>query len=287
MPTRANIPAYGNSFGEITGGTIMDISLSGDINQDQLMTTAMSDELEFNTFYGLARDFILASLGHPVTKVELTDYQFKIAIDQAVAKMNFHAPGDNRQFATFVAQAGKGIYEVPSYILDTLTYVGYSKSLLSIQQAAGTLEQDFFIKYFQENFLFTDFSVGEFNLLQVHLETMRKVLGNEGSFDIIGNKYIQLYPTPRVGNQRVILEYKAINAETINPEYKIWIFQYALALAKGMLGQSRGKYKVLPGPQGGAQLNGDELIRQSMEEQQRLEDKLRDEFEEPPAFTMF
>jgi len=152
---------------------------------------------------------------------------------------------------------------------------------------AGTLEFDFFIKYFQDNFLFSDFAVADFYLMQSSLEMMRKVLGQDGGWDVINGNVLQLYPTPVTGNQDVILVYRALDSGTMHPYYKNWIQRYALAVAKGILGEIRGKYKTLPSPGGGAQLNGDALTQQSEKEKDKLKEELLIEIEEPPVFTLY
>ena len=60
-----------------------------------------------------------------------------------------------------------------------------------------------------------------------------------------------------------------------------------MAGAKGILGQIRGKYAVLPSPGGGSQLNGEALLAQSKEEKQILLEELFFEIEGPPAFTAY
>ena len=171
--------------------------------------------------------------------------------------------------------------------MDNLDYVVYKKTLLSIQSQAGTLEFDFFIKYFQDNFLSNNFSIGDFYLMQSHLEQMRKVLSQEGSWEVINNKYLQVYPTPVVTPQNVLVEYRAIDSNTIHPSYRSWIQKYTLALAKGVLGEVRSKYASIPGPGGGAALNGAALLQQSDRDRVALEEQLRLEIEEPPGITTF
>ena len=73
----------------------------------------------------------------------------------------------------------------------------------------------------------------------------------------------------------------------MHPYYKNWIQRYALAIAKGVLGEVRGKYATLPSPGGGAQLNGVALLQQSQVEKDQLKEELLSEIEEPPVFTMF
>jgi hypothetical protein len=92
---------------------------------------------------------------------------------------------------------------------------------------------------------------------------------------------------PSYGNETVIVQYRALDSGTLHPAYRNFIQRYALAVAKGILGQIRGKYRTLPGPGGGSQLNGDMLLQQSEKEIEMLNKQLLDEFEEPPAFSLY
>ena len=286
-PLRPIVASYGDSFGTFKGTGLNDQISTGDIDQDRLNKNTLVDGVEFNTFETTIKDYILSKLGHPVVRVELAPLQLKIAIDEATTKLSYHAPVWTKQFATFEASAQCNLYEIPSFILNNLTYVVYKKTLLSIQSQAGTLEFDFFIKYFQDNHLFGDFQVGEFYLMQSHLEQMRKILSQEGSFDVINNKYLQISPKPIQTPQVVILEYRAIDSNTIHPAYRNWIQKYALAVAKGILGEIRSKYATLPSPGAGAQLNGAALKQESVQEMENLVQELLQEIEEPPAFTLY
>ena len=267
------------------GDKITEASTKGEIISSSLGDITMGDLEEFSYFDRTVRDFVLARLGHPVVRVELTPFQIKSCIDEAITKLYYHAPMWTSQFVSFQVTAGANLYELPRYIIDNLTYCCYKKTLLSIQGQAGTLEQDFFIKYFQDNFLFGDFSVSDFYILQSSLEMMRKVLGQEGSFDVVNNRYIQIYPVPVQNNQVVIVEYRALDSGTMHPAYRNFIQKYALACAKGILGEIRGKYQSLPSPGGGANLNGQALSTASASEKKELEEALLSEFEEPPRFS--
>ena len=54
-----------------------------------------------------------------------------------------------------------------------------------------------------------------------------------------------------------------------------WIQDYALALAKDMLGQAREKFATIAGPQGGTQLNGGALKTEAKAEMDALEEELK------------
>ena len=287
MPLQPKLSAFGNTFTTYGGNLVKDGNPKGGIDYEKLCATTMSDGVEFTYFDQTLKDYILARLGHPVVRVELTPYQLKTCIDEAVATMSNHAPLFAQQFVTFEASAGANNYILPTYILNNLEYVVYKKTLLSIQQKAGTLEFDFFIKYFQDNFLFQNFGVGDFYLLQQNLEMTRKILGQEGAFSVINNNVLHIVPTPVVTPQTVIVVYRALDSDTIHPAYRNWIQNYALACAKGTLGQIRGKYATVPSPGGGAKLNGDALVKEAEQEKALLMKRLLEEFEEPPRFSTY
>jgi hypothetical protein len=289
--TTPNLASWGNSFSQYAGQSIADGTADGslgknEIDYETLNATTFVDGVEYTHFEETLKDYILARLGHPVVRVELTPYQIKTCMDEAVSMMYNHAPLFSTQFATFEAEANISTYRIPSYILNNLEYVIYKKTLLSIQQKAGTLEFDFFIKYFQDNYLFQNFGVGDFYLLQQNLEMMRKILGQDGSFTVLDNQYLHIDPKPTVA-QTVIVIYRGLNSNTLHPAYRNWIQRYALACAKGVLGEIRGKYSTVPSPGGGAKLNGESLIREAEKEKELLHKQLLDEFEEPPRFSTF
>lgn len=69
-------------------------------------------------------------------------------------------------------------------------------------------------------------------------------------------------------------EYKAIN-----PSGRQWIYKYALALAKEVLGNIRNKFSTIPIPGSEITLNGSDLIAQAQAEQEGLITQLRENLE--------
>jgi hypothetical protein len=90
-----------------------------------------------------------------------------------------------------------------------------------------------------------------------------------------------------MNGETVVLVYRGLDTGTMHPYYKNWIQRYALAVAKGILGEVRGKYSSLPSPGGGASLNGKDLLQASQQEKEKLKEELLSEIEEPPVFTLF
>lgn len=72
-----------------------------------------------------------------------------------------------------------------------------------------------------------------------------------------------------------VYNYKPDSILLSDPQVYPWLQEYALAMAKNMLGQGRGKFATIAGPQGGTQLNGAALIEESKAEMEKLEEDLR------------
>ena len=202
--------SYGSTFGvrvgDEPGVAPSALTTSGnDINYDTLNRRRFTDRVAFNEFYTIIKDSVRARLGHPVVRVELTDFQILTAADEAISRMDYHAPDWCINYLTFQTQLGIGLYKLPKFVLNNLQYAAYKKTLLAIASQAGTLEFDFFIKYFQENFLFQDFGVADFFILQTSLKTMRRVLGREGMFNVVNGEYLQLFPVPQSITEQVVV----------------------------------------------------------------------------------
>jgi hypothetical protein len=257
------------------------------INDGQLNNIKDEDSPYFTDFEETVKDYILLSLGHPLVTVELNDAQLLLCVHKALSRMEYYAPAYNTNYMTFVTSGGVNGYELPSFVTDNIEYVVYKKTLLSIASQEGTLERDILIKYYQENFVFRNFDIGEYYLFMSHMEDVRKVLGREGSWQIINGNQVWLYPEP-TEQEEVIVEYRSLDANTIHHFVRNWINEYAVAHAKEILGTIRGKYPAgLPGPDGATQLDGQILRQESKQEKELLEQKLRDEFNGQDFITLF
>lgn len=283
---------WGNTFGSPIGSgtdyvrSVSSIKSYGEIDYDTLNRTRFTEHIEFNGFYSIIKDVMLSRLGAPVIRVELTDHQIYVAIDEAVSRLDYHAPAWCTNYMTFTTSAHINTYELPRFVMNNMQYVVYKKTLLSVAAAQGSLEFDFFVKYFQDNFLFRDFQISDFLLMTMHLEQIRKILSRDGTFDLIDNRYLMIHPVPREAEE-VIVQFRALNSDTLHPYFVGWLQRYATAVCKVILGGIRGKYDTLPSPGGGARLNGESLIQEGNQEKQEILEELLMEIEEPPAFTTF
>jgi hypothetical protein len=280
------ITSYGSSYGKYGGTKLTDYSIVSEINQDNLNKNLEVDGVQFNLFEQSINDYVLAQLGHPIVAVELTPFQIKTCIDEAVSKLDYHAPQWASQYAVFDATAGENVYELPQFLANNISYVGYKKDILGLNYTPGSLAFDMTLAFFNTNRFFQGGGIGDFFLTQQYLEITRRVLSNEGGWNIINNKFVQLYPAPTETPTPVIIEYRALDSNTIHHAYRNWIQRYALAAAKGILGRIRGKYRTIPGPGGGAEMDGGLLVSESKEEKALLMEELTSEIEERPMFIV-
>ena len=72
-----------------------------------------------------------------------------------------------------------------------------------------------------------------------------------------------------------IYNYKPDSMLLSDPMVYPWLQDYSLAFCKSILGQARGKFSTLAGPQGGTQLNGASLLQEANEEMTKLEEDLK------------
>jgi hypothetical protein len=71
-----------------------------------------------------------------------------------------------------------------------------------------------------------------------------------------------------------IYNYKPDSMLLSDPQVYPWLQEYALAFSKSILGQARGKFSTIAGPQGGGQLNGAALLAEAQLEMEQLEKDL-------------
>ena len=71
------------------------------------------------------------------------------------------------------------------------------------------------------------------------------------------------------------LPYENLPYENINAIGKQWIRRFALALAKEMLAQIRGKFTTIPIPGQSVTMNASDLASQAKDEQEKLREELK------------
>jgi len=279
---KPNVKIYGSSYGKYGGNSLASYT-PPEPNTPGLNDADMKDVGEWKPFEKSVKDFILGRLGAPVIDVELTPFQLESSIEEAITTLEYHAPNMMTQYAVFETSAGINLYELPAEIMNGLNDVWNSRNFFDLGASPGSLEYDFAIMFFTNTGLFNNYNVSEYLLMQQYLKQISKVLGQGFNWQVVNGRFLQIWPTPS-DNEGVILEFRALDAATLHPAYKNWVQRFALGIAKGILGRTRSKYAVLPGPSGGSKLDGEILLGESKEEREKLMTELTEAIEGPSLF---
>jgi len=109
-------------------------------------------------------------------------------------------------------------------------------------------------------------------------ELVGKMFGSFIQFHFdVATKKLTITQRPRADDETVLM-----HTDNYRPDItlfkdiysKPWIRDYTLAVSKVMLGEARGKFNTIAGPQGGTTLNGDALKNEGQAEMERLESEI-------------
>lgn len=224
------------------------------------------------------RDYILHMLGAPVLKIELDEQNIDFCIDQALKIVEDYAPREYFTYYTFNTVPGKSVYELPPD-------VGYVRNVFYRETGnfafqASDLDGAIPIEYFYPGGSYASIQgglidpvqpiwgrMGEWVLYKQYEQMYSRVSSGLGGWEWVnGYRHIKLYPIPH-GSQKVIVNYLQ--------KYKDWeevtqaMQEGALTYAKEILGRIRSKFASVPGPGGGMQLDGQNLLQEAKEERQK------------------
>lgn len=224
------------------------------------------------------RDYILNMLGAPTLPLELDEQNIDFCIDQALKIFEDYAGREYYSYHTFRTIPGKSVYEMPPDV-GLIRNVFY-KEFGTFAFQASDLDGAIPIEYFYPGGSYASIQgglidpvqpiwgrMGEWVLYKQYEQMYSRVSSNLGGWEFVGGlRHIKLYPIPYKG-QLVIVHYLQ--------KCKDWgevtqaMQEGALTYAKEILGRIRGRIKNPPGPNGGIQLDGDQLIQEAREDRQK------------------
>lgn len=224
------------------------------------------------------REKVLRRLGWPVVKVELTEDHVNDAIDEAKSKFVDFATGKATEQSYYVlpVSAGTAMYELPETVHSVV------KTEIPDGLKKGSYYSDSFISYYTLPMglqQFSDMYDVINNIDMVSTVYMNSYLNMMEQFTI--SKYIIDYhdlqnqihitPIPTDDFYLFLLIFSVVPEEILYNS--MWLYKYATAVAKKMLGEIRSKYSGVNLP-GGGTMNGDRLISEANEEMAELTEAL-------------
>lgn len=244
---------------------------------------------------GQIRDYILNMLGAPVVRLELDEQNIDFCIDQALRIFEDYAPREFFSYYTFLTTPGKSVYQMPPDV-GFVRNVFY-KELGNFAFQASDLDGAIPIEYFYPGGAYSSIQgglidpiqpiwgrMGEWVLYKQYEQMYSRISSNLGGWEFIGGYgHIKLYPVP-FKSQRVIVHYleKCKDWPIVTQAMQ----EGALTYAKEILGRIRSQIKNPPGPGGGIQLDGDQLLQEAKEERQKWFEDLLSKFGDIPPITM-
>lgn len=229
----------------------------------------------------IIKQYILAKLGYPTVSVELAPEQISQAITEAVDEYQ-SVSATERAYLTLQASPSVNEYKLPPEV-GTVCGVVYC---MPYQLMAGGA-QDLFTFASYTNPMGPNVSnymhgAGNLAVFYEYIQNRQRLVGNEITYNVIDNT-LYVYPYPKT-SETIIVQYSKNTYDPTSGDGIIsasntwginWIKKFALASAKGMLAQARGKYSTIGGGPGESQsLNGAALQSQSNDEIEKLKTEL-------------
>ncbi len=244
---------------------------------------------------GQIKDYVLLMLGAPVIKIELNEQQLDLAVDQSLKIFEDYAPREYFDYYTFNTIPGKSVYELPPDV-GLVRHVFYRETpnfAFSANDLGGAIP----IEYFNQGGSLASMQggmvdpvqpiwgrMGEWVLYKSYNQMFSRLSSALGGWEWVGGfRHIKLYPVP-CGVQSVIVHYlqKCKDWECVTQAMQ----EGALCHAKIMLGRIRSRIKNPPGPNGGIQLDGDQLLAEGKEEKAQWQQDLLQRYGDLPYISM-
>lgn len=238
-------------------------------------------------------DIIRSSLGDPSVKTELTKKEIDIGINNALLQLRKYAGCSVRRGFFFL-----DVWPMQQSYLMQDECVGFNKitainGLYRIR--AGFFGANGFSGdgLFAWNALTQLYSLGTFDMLSFHqtssyIKELQYLFADFLNWNFNENsRELRIFKT-WYGVERILIDSTVERTEQdllTDRETALWIQKYTLVECKMMLAQVRGKFQVLPGPNGNTTLNVQDLISQGQQEQALLIEELHDmSFQNPEEY---
>ena len=224
---------------------------------------------------------IRRQLGEPVFTAEITDEQISDNIDIAIKKFKRRAIGRAKieGYWKLSLQLNVDEYDVPIDVEPITVKTGLGVTIYTLNLLLGPNIVDYFKRF--------DFV--SIVMLRMWLGTINKMIPSRYRYFYSPlEKKITIVPKPPTSEDVLLKCYKIITDDNLLYD-EIWVFEYALARSKYILGRMiRDKFQGIPGGGAVTQMNGDALANEGKEMMEKLEEELNNtyKYSRPPKPVM-
>ena len=223
---------------------------------------------------------ILVELGYPVVQVELTKQQLEFCIDQAIQYLRRRSGASyDRAFFFLQLEPGKQHYTLSSKaqgfdrIVDIQALRRQSSAFFSRVEGQGLYGQQVLQSLYQMG----TYDLTSYHIISEYTELMERMFA-------VNIRYYWHEKTRKLSLMQNIHRYETVLVEATaerteqdmiaDRRLNNWIQTWAVAEARMILAEIRGKYSSLPGAGGGIQLNANDLRTQAREDFEQCREEI-------------
>jgi len=226
-------------------------------------------------------DYVKNNLGDGMIDVELDPKHYQTALERAINKFRQRSSNAvEESYAFLELKKNQNSYILPDEVINVRSLHRRTVGSRTEGGEGGTLFEPFNLAYTNTYLLRAGATGGlaTYYAFASYQELVGKMFGSFIQFHYDNaTKKLTITQRPRADNETVLM-----HTDNFRPDItlfkdiysKPWIRDYTLAVSKVMLGEARGKFNTIAGPQGGTTLNGDALKNEGQSEMERLESEI-------------
>jgi hypothetical protein len=253
------------------------------------------------------KQYCLRNLGKPVIDINVDDDQVEDRIDEALQYFaQYHVDGVERMYLKYLVTADD-ITRMTTDASESITensitttykradnFLVVPSSVISVVNVFPLSDRAnlnmFDVRYqlrLNDLYDFSSTSIVHYQMTMQHLDFLDHILVGEKPmrFNQLSNRlYVDMdWGTDITAGEYLIFEvYRKVDPDTYTDLYDdLYLKRYVTALIKRQWGQNLSKFSGTA-MLGGVTLNGPELFSSAIDEQQKLEEEIRLNYEEPP-----
>lgn len=253
------------------------------------------------------KQYCLRNLGKPVIDINVDDDQVEDRIDEALQYFaQYHVDGVERMYLKYLVTADditRMTTDASESVTENSITTTYKRadnflvvpssviSVINVFPLSDRANLNMFDVRYQlrlnDLYDFSSTSIVHYQMTMQHLDFLDHILVGEKPmrFNQLSNRlYVDMdWGTDITAGEYLIFEvYRKVDPDTYTDLYDdIYLKRYLTALIKRQWGQNLSKFSGTA-MLGGVTLNGPELFSTAIEEQQKLEEEIRLNYEEPP-----
>jgi hypothetical protein len=223
-------------------------------------------------------DYVKNNLGEGMIDVELDPKHYHTALERATNRYRQRSSNAvEESYAFLELKKNQNTYILPDEVINVRNLNRRTVGSRTEGGEGGTLFEPFNLAYTNTYLLRAGATGGlaTYYAFASYQELVGKMFGSFIQFHYDNaTKKLTITQRPRADDETVLM-----HTDNYRPDItlfkdiysKPWIRDYTLAVCKVMLGEARGKFNTIAGPQGGTTLNGDALKNEGQAEMERLD----------------